>query len=529
MKRNGSGKLDITDEDLESSALARFFEEDILSVHLKEGCTPMAKRGSVEAVRLVTIGDEPLELAQLDAIMDEVMDLVLRHRGSSVEIEHEGSLVVQMGPYRIAAASPPFSDGMEVTAVKQVRQLDLDEYDLDPELVSHLEDYHRGVLVSGRPGDGKTTFARAVAMHLRGLGAIVKTMESPRDMVLPDDVTQYAPLEGSWELTAELLLMVRPDFVVFDEVRKTEDFQVYADMRLAGVGLVGVVHANSAINAVQRLIGRVELGLLPQIVDTVLHLHKGYVESALRLVPTVKVPEGMFEQDLARPVVVAQDLHTGEPRFEMYTYGDQLVVMPINSGGDGGGGGRGRGGSTPGVTARRQVTEEDIIETLEALVTGPVDVVMPFPGRARVYVEPGDASAIIGRGGSTVKELERELGVRIDVVSDRDDGGGGRGRGGSGGRSGGRSSGGGGGRSGGGGGGGRQRVVDISSRETKNNVTLYVPGKYQGRLADVEVDGHVVGSSRVTKRGAVRFAKRSRAGKAVLGAMDTGADIVVEL
>ncbi|MCK5252695.1 MAG: hypothetical protein KAQ96_07085, partial [Thermoplasmata archaeon] len=143
MREGRSGKVDVTDEDIERSTLAGYFEEDVLSVHLKEGCLPMAKRGSVEAVELVKIGDVQLERADLHNIMDEVMDLVMRHRGSSVEIEHEGSLVVQMGPYRIAAASPPFSDGMEVTAVKQVRQLELDEYDLDPQLVTHLEDYHR--------------------------------------------------------------------------------------------------------------------------------------------------------------------------------------------------------------------------------------------------------------------------------------------------------------------------------------------------------------------------------------------------
>ncbi len=498
MRKSDQGAGPATDEDIEGSSLAGYFREDILSVHLKEGCLPMAKQGSVEAVQLVSIGDEPLELEDLERILEQVLDLAEGHAGSSVEIVHEGSSVIQLGPYRVAAAFPPFSDGMEITAVKQVRQLDLEEYELARALVEHLEDYHRGVLVSGRPGDGKTTFARAVAMHLHERGAIVKTMESPRDMVLPPDVTQYAPLEGSWELTAEILLMVRPDFVVFDEVRKTEDFQVYADMRLAGVGLIGVVHANSAINAVQRLIGRVELGLMPQIVDTVLHLNKGKVEQALRLVPTVKVPEGMFEQDLARPVVVVEDFHSGQAQFEMYTYGDQLVVMPIATSG-------GSRGPSRGVRPRPVVTEDDVADRLRAYVAGPLEVEMPYPGRARVYVESDDASAIIGRGGRNIKELERELGVRIDVVSDRPDGPGGDG------------------------GGGHQRIGDFSTRETKNNITLYVPGRYQGRLAEVEVEGRVVGSSRVTKRGAIRFAKRSRTGRAIADAIDTGSDLVIVL
>ena len=84
---------------------------------------------------------------------------------------------------------------------------------------------------------------------------VVKTLESPRDLQVPPEITQYGPLEGSMEASADILLLVRPDYTIYDEVRKTRDFQVFADMRLAGVGMIGVVHANKPIDALQRLLG----------------------------------------------------------------------------------------------------------------------------------------------------------------------------------------------------------------------------------------------------------------------------------
>ena len=38
--------------------------------------------------------------------------------------------------------------------------------------------------------------------------------------------------------TADILLLVRPDYTIFDEVRRREDFGTFADLRLTGVGMV---------------------------------------------------------------------------------------------------------------------------------------------------------------------------------------------------------------------------------------------------------------------------------------------------
>jgi len=381
----------------EGLKIHRFFDDQTFSAHLKEGTAPHAKRGTIGKIRYGPTEDRATSREELLGMASEILDFASRDSESFIEIDRRDSRVVQLRNYRIAIAYPPFSDGVEITAVRPVKKLRLDEYGLERELVARLEDYHRGVLISGRPGDGKSTFAQAVADYLSRKGAVVKTMEQPRDMSLGREITQYGPLEGDMALTSEILLLVRPDFVVYDEVRKTKDFEVFGDMRLAGVGLIGVTHANRAIDAVQRLIGRVELGIIPQVVDTVIHIVDGAVAQVLELDFTVKVPEGMFQEDLSRPVISITDFRSGRELFEIYTYGDQVVVMPVGQGGGRAGGGHrpgGRGGPAPQKVA-------GVISAAGA--GGRVEVIEEPRGGFTVRLDAEDIPRIIGRGGETIR------------------------------------------------------------------------------------------------------------------------------
>jgi len=307
----------------------QFFTEDTMSIHLKEGAPPLAKRGRPGEFRLVKLREEPLTHEEVRKMAYEIIERAKLDPNAFIEVRKKNAYVIQFGEYRILVAFPPFSDGIEITAVRPVVRVTLEDYDLSEKLKERLAEKAEGVVIAGPPGAGKTTFASALAEFYRSLGKIVKTLESPRDLMVGPEVTQYGKLDGSFESTADLLLLVRPDYVIFDEMRKTDDFMIFVDMRLAGIGMVGVVHCGAPIEAIQRFIGRVDLGLLPHVVDTVIFIQDGRVVKVYSLKITVKLPIGMQDTSLARPVVLVSDFETGIPEYEIYTFGDEVVVMPV--------------------------------------------------------------------------------------------------------------------------------------------------------------------------------------------------------
>ena len=192
-----------------------------------------------------------------------------------MEISKTGASVVQHEDYRIAITYPPFSESFEITIVHPIVKLSLDDYSISEKLMERFSDSAEGIVISGAPGSGKSTLASGLANFYHKKGKIVKTFESPRDLQVDSGVTQYSKLDGSFDNSADILLLVRPDYTIFDEVRRREDFVTFADLRLTGVGMVGVVHANSPLDAIQRFIGKIELGIIPNVLDTVVFVKDG--------------------------------------------------------------------------------------------------------------------------------------------------------------------------------------------------------------------------------------------------------------
>lgn len=470
------------EDGLEKIQLIKYFDENTMSVHLRVGTPPKAKRGTPGKMDIQQIEDSPLTERELERVAQEIVEMAEVHPDGFIELDHGGATVVQLKDYRIVIAHPPFSDALEITAVRPVARTVLDNYKHAELLKKHLREKYRGVLVSGAPGAGKSTFVQAMVDAIEAENWVVKTMEKPRDLQVSENVTQYTALDGDMANTANILLLVRPDYTVFDEMRETHDFQVFADMRLAGVGLVGVVHATRGIDSLQRLIGRVELGMIPQVVDTVVYIENGDVAEVLEVGFTVKAPAGMGDSDLARPVIEVREFETKQVKYEIYTFGDQVVVMPLEESMD--------AGKPIWRLAERQMERE-----LNKILRTAVSVEFNTDSRATIYVDDRVKPQIIGRGGQRISELESQFGLKLDVRTFKEAK--------------------------------AARGAEVDVVTTGSHIILDVPKNLRGQTVEVTVDDHTLFKGAVSKSGSIKLLEGTEPAEAVLDAMDAGYRIYV--
>jgi|Deesub1362B_J571_1020462.scaffolds.fasta_scaffold00113_82 ATPase len=460
----------------ENTKIMTFFTPDTTSVHLREGIPPMAKRGRIGNLKLIKLSESPMTIDELKIIAHEILESARQDDDSSIEIERHGATVVQLRDLRIAIAEKPFADKMEITAVRPVAKVSIHEYGVDEELKRRFIERQRGILIAGPPGAGKSTFAASVADYLIENGFMVKTMESPRDLMVRDEITQYAPLEGSMELTSDILLLVRPDYTIYDELRKTSDFQTFADMRLAGVGMIGVTHATRPIDAIQRMVGRVDLGVIPQVVDTVIFIDAGRIKKVYELKFTVKVPSGMIEADLARPVIDVLDFKTKRVEFEIYTYGEQVVVMPLVGERD----------------------PDEIKSSLEAILSELVsdyEVDVLSDRKAIVRVPEDQISFLLGRRGRNIRRIEDEVKISIDVQPLKEKR--------------------------------KGKTVEAEIGETGKQWIIYAPG-LEGKEVDIFVENDYITTASVGRKGVIKIRKDKDIGKALKLAVMRGQRVFIK-
>ncbi|MDO5844646.1 MAG: PINc/VapC family ATPase [Methanocorpusculum sp.] len=307
-----------------------FFDENTFAVYLKERVAPYARKGTIKESRLVQIRETPISEHELRAISQECLERAKRHPDGFVEVEIPGVTVSQIGSMRITTTRPPFSDGIEVTIVRPTREVSFESYNFAAALKDRLRDGAGGMLIVGTPGSGKSTLEQNIATYLSSENHIVKTIESPRDLMVPDKITQYTSLDGSISATGEILTLLRPDYVVFDEMRRSEELAVFADLRLSGIKVVGGLHAKSAADALIRLTSLVDLNLIPQIVSTMVFVKAGDISEIYNISMGFGVPKALEQigDPQVRPIVRLTNIITTETAAEAFRYEGEVMVTP---------------------------------------------------------------------------------------------------------------------------------------------------------------------------------------------------------
>jgi ATPase len=379
--------------------IEKLFTDNTTSVHIKANNNVLAKVGSPGNWQLTTLEYKFTKEELMDIIND-----IINNKEALIEIDRENTKVIQLNKFRIVIVLPPVSEEIEITIAKPIRRLTLEDYlkesSVSDLLRKRIEKQAEGLLIAGAPGQGKTTFAQAITEHYANLRKIVKTLESPRDLQVSKVVTQYSKTHANINEIYDILLLSRPDYVIFDEMRNNEDFNLYIDLRLAGVGMVGVIHATSPFAAIQRFIHRIELGVIPSIIDTVIFINKGKIEKVLMLSINVKVPEGMSDPGLARPVVEVRNFEDGMLEYEIYTFGEQTIIVPV-----------------------KKISQE-LLNELNNKVYENVKLILGNkkfkvetinPKYSIIWVNEKHRKDIIGKKGKIIKDLENILNMKLEV------------------------------------------------------------------------------------------------------------------
>jgi len=466
-----------------------YFDEITMSVHLKEGCIPKAKKGKPGEWKLIDVGKKELSQAEVQDIAKEIVEKSRIEPGAFIEISRPGSTIVQYKNYRIVIAKTPVSDGWEITAVRPIKILNLEDYKLPEKIESRVKSTARGVIISGTTGSGKSTFAQALAEFYAKNDFITKTVESPRSLILSSDVTQYSKNLATSEEIHDILFLSRPDYIIFDEMRDTPDFKLYTDLRLGGSNVLGVLHAATPIDAVQRFISRLDVGMIPSVLDTIIFIDKGNVGKIMTVAMIVKVPSGMIEADLARPVVEIRDFNTNKLEFEIYSYGEETVVIPVNE----------------------EFIQEDRMKILAARqlekemahYSSRIKVKVISSNKIELYAPEEEIGGIIGKEGKIISQIEKDIGFKIDVKALTDFSKTNQTE--------------------------YRKGIEYKIEESKKAIIFRLPNNYSGAQAEIYVDGHFLLMYTIGKSAEIKVNKKSKLGQELIKDLNSHRNIEVRV
>ena len=204
-------------------------------------------------------------------------------------------------------------------------------------------------------------------------------------------------------------------------------------------------------------------------VDTVIFLKDGKIEKTYQLELVMKVPTGMLEADLTRPVIEIRDFIDSTLEYEIYTYGEEKVIIPVIE-----------------IEKKERQTKDVSMKKLKnsyAKYEGDMNIEMLSSKRALIKTDKKNIPEIIGRNGQNIMNMEKKLGIKIDVEPSNNALG---------------------------------KNINHIIHETGNSLDILFKKKLDGKTLNVYIDNEYILSATVGKRNRIRVAKESDIGSAII-------------
>lgn len=231
--------------------------------------------------------------------------------------------------------------------------------------------------------------------------------------------------------------------------------------------------------------------MIPSVVDTNIYIEDGQIKAVYETKMIVKVPSGMKEADLARPVIEIRDFETGELKHEIYTYGEQTIVMDVDLVNE-------SAKKDGGKSSVDLIAEKEILRKIKKIIPqSKVDVEIISPNRANIYIDEKYVPKIIGKNGARIAEIENEIGISIGVEVIEDS---------------------------------KTRIplnkqVEVELIETKKQIILDMGKSNDGENFDVFIDNKYLLTATTSKKGEIKIKKGIELSDIILDASESGSII----
>jgi ATPase len=118
-----------------------------MSLHIKEG-RPILRKKGMPGNWQPEIDTKSFNKEEMKKFIDDIYQEIESRDDGFMEIDRKLSKVLQLGPYRIVIVYPPLSDGLEMTIVKPIKKLTMDDYKLEKDVFDLLRTEAKGILIS---------------------------------------------------------------------------------------------------------------------------------------------------------------------------------------------------------------------------------------------------------------------------------------------------------------------------------------------------------------------------------------------